>query len=142
MKAITMFETEDGRKFDSESKAKRHERYSKAIKEVRSILLPGNFKDKGCDFANGGGYFQLTKTQVDAFFVGFRNLIETFEPGLLEVYDKNPKGWIGRYLCDGDSPAYALYSLAIQIDSSNRLWGQPYFATHPWEGKQVCLNRE
>lgn len=137
MKAVQRFETKDGELFESESAAREHEQALGYVGEAEALILPKKLDTT--DFANGGGYIQITPKTKDAFFKAYRQAVQYCHPSEITRFDQNPTGFIGRVLSDSDSPIYRLYTLAAQIDGAGRLWGQPYFATHPSEGKQVCL---
>ena len=142
MKEVKRYETSDGILFKNKTKAKKHELLIAQLEKSKDIIWPRGFEDNGCEFANGGGYFQLTKKQVDHFMKELRILIKDWDSKLVKTFDKQPRGIIGRYLDDSNTPIYYLWGLLLQIDSSNRLWGQPYYALNPHKGKQVCLNKE
>jgi hypothetical protein len=135
MKTVSRFETADGKLFRDEKKAAVHEAEVKEVNRLKWSILPKKLDT--CEFANGGGYIQLTPAQVAEFMDGFENVIKTFYPSLLEVYKRCPTGIIGRYLSDNEYPCYTLWLLACQI-SHNRLYGQAYYANNPSE----CKNRE
>jgi hypothetical protein len=107
------------------------------VKETLAMVLPQELDNT--DYANGGGYIQLSISTHAKFLLRYREIIENTAPELLESFDKNPAGFIGRYLDDGGNPAYALFSRALCIDNKLRMWGQPYFAAKPNEAKDICL---
>lgn len=142
MKAVKKYEANDGTLFSSESKALRHEKYLQAIREAEEIVIPKGFKDSGCSYANGGGFFQLTEDQLQEFISAYGSVIKKFHPKLHEKFLESPGGMIGRYLCDSGKEAYSLWSLFHRIDISNRVWGQGYYALHPSEGQQINLSKK
>ncbi len=132
-----VYQVEDGSIHETRASAKEREKLLKSISKVR-LLLPCP-DDSNCSFANGNGYYQLTAQEINTFRSELRSLIEVLHPDLVEVYDQNSKGVIGRYLCDSDSPLRSLQYVLSCISDNNRLWGQPYFACNPGQGKQVNL---
>ena len=140
MKQVVMYKTNDGKLFEKKDKAKEHEFITKFINDAATLILPKKYDT--CEFARGSGYIKISPAVKEAFLSCYRRVIEYLHPDYIEMFDTNPTGIIGRYLSDGSSPACRLYNLAAQIDFQNRLWGQPYFANNPSEGKQVQLNAE
>lgn len=139
MEKVTQFKAEDGRLFANKTECLKYDaKLHKRDKLIR-MILPKQFDN--CDFANGGGYIQLTPETKKKFMDGYVSCIRVHHPAIFKELDvsKNPTGFIGRYLCDGDLPFYRLWCLACQIDKSGRLWGQAYYATHQSEAKQDVL---
>ena len=136
---VEKFKTEDGKLFNDELIARRHsEMFNEAAFILKHIGMPKN--SPGCSWENGGGYYQLSETQVAIFISAFQSLVLKYHPDIDMRHLENPKGILGRILCDYDSPLSRVYNALSQIDYNNRLWGQPYFALHPWEGQQVNLS--
>lgn len=139
MEQVTRFKTKDGALFTDETKAKRHEKLLADIAGLEK-LVRADEKHDDCDFANGGGYKQLTPESVNKFIEGFGHLIEREMDGdTLHRYKQNPRGFVGRILCDSDTPLYGLWTILCRIDGQHRLWGQIYYANNPHEGKQISL---
>ena len=134
-----MFQADDGQLFVKKMDAQAHEELTNLVKKLKKAVLPAKFDD--CDFANGSGFIQLSQRDVTTLTNEFLTAIETYHKSWFSKAKANPKGFIGRYLCDSNSPLYETYSLLNQIDSANRLWGQPYYASNPNDGKQVQLNK-
>lgn len=107
------------------------------VQETLLLVLPKELD--GIDFANGSGYIQLTVGTHAKFMLRYRDVVKHTAPELLSRFDQNPAGFIGRHLDDMGNPAYSLWSRAASIDSNLRMWGQPFFAAEPSQGKQVCL---
>lgn len=137
---ITKFETIDGKTFEKREDAEKYELFLLEINKLLR-LINADSKHDTIDFKNGKGFFQLTSEEVKCFIDGFGLLIKKYHQDLFGVYNKNPKGIIGRYLCDMESPLYRAWQYLACIDSDNRRWGQPYFALHPDEGESIWLNR-
>jgi len=131
-----VFQTEDGSVHQTAEAASKRERLLESVSNARKLLPLGDN-----EYSNGSGYYQLTQQEVGTFKTQLRELIKINHPDLIKIYDKCPEGIIGRYLCDSDSPIYSLYCTLICIDSSNKMWGQPYFACNPGSGKQINLRK-
>ena len=134
MKSVTMYEAEDGTKFNDIDECQKYERLLTDIEVVMSGLHPTP-KDDGCSFANGGGFLQQDP-----------NVVINAKERIPEIYAKytgqeNP-GWHGRCFCDsGITPIYHAYSRIACVDGDGREWGQQYFTNNPHEGKQIQLNK-
>lgn len=111
--------------------------WDKHVQETIDLVLPKELNTAG--YSGGEGYIQLSINTHAKFMLRYREVIENTKPDLLKSFDSNPAGFIGRYLDDGGSPAYALWIRASCIDPKLRMWGQPYFANNPHEAKQICL---
>jgi hypothetical protein len=143
MKAVTKYQADDGRLFDSESAAIEHEFYLSEIEGIEKALPPR--PDDGCKFENGDGYLQHTQESVDAFkreilMLAARRLKD---PKLAE-WAKKPQevhgfSYVGRLLDDCDRHLYGLWSRVMCMDEKNREWGQPYFALNPGTGKDFPI---
>lgn len=139
MKSITKFVATDGEEFKSESACKKYERLLVKIQKVE-LILGRKPKDSNCNFSNGDGYVQHSKKDVLAFKSAIVELCrkyckhEVFNYPLKEIY---PMGLGGRILDDSNSPIRRPWNRLCCIDEKYREWGQPYYALHPNEGKQV-----
>jgi len=133
MNKVTRYETVDGKLFKTKAEALDHENLAGRINELRESILPKEFDT--CAFSNGSGYIQLTNIQVAWFKNELNNLLKKTHKG---VADKG-SGYVGRFLCDSNSPLYGLWELTQRIDANNRLWGQPYYVAHSEDAKQKCL---
>jgi len=138
MEVVKKYKTIDGRLFDDESKAENYECLLSDV-NLALCLVRANETEDGCEFSNGGGYKQLKPLAVDDFISLYGGLVEREFPDIHNVFLKNPRGIIGRYLGDYETPLYSLWDTLCCIDSNNRLWGQQYFAFFPNEGKQIAL---
>src|ERR1017187_2240412 len=128
MKEIVMFECADGERFTTKALATKHEVTVKIVSELKAMLLP--IKLDTIDFTNGSGFIQLTSRQIAEFKVELTKALKKYH-GAAIVESTS----LGRMLNDTNSPFDTVYRLTYQIDSMNRLWGQPYYALHPNEGK-------
>lgn len=145
MQAITKWKADDGREFDSEADALAHEGRCARVAAIMAEWPADPDEGKpGCDFANGGGYLQLSEGLV----VGTRNklldlIAETLSHEWIED-SRDPttdSSWVARLLSDSHDHcvADAWYRLSC-VDSRWRWWGQPFYALNMWEGVQECLN--
>lgn len=139
MEKLTMYKANDGRMFGNKKECEKHDKKLEECDKLVQMILPKAVDT--CDFANGGGYIQLTLETKNKFMAGYVGLIRKYHPKIYKELDVAlyPTGMVGRYLCDADSPFYRLWTLAGQIDFQDRLWGQSYFVTKASEAKQVCL---
>lgn len=117
---------------------------SRKIKELTK-LLGGEIDDPGCEFANGGGYYQLTAEAVRQFDHHFTEAVKEFEPDLFNAYAKKNIPFVvknyftGRWLDDSNSRLYGVAMIRFNIDDKFRRWGQMYYANNPDAGKQIKL---
>lgn len=87
-------------------------------------------------FANGGGYIQHDPEKVKQ---AKENLLVYSNRRFKTNYGFD---FIGRVMQDsGLIVMYNLWHRLSCVDKYGREWGQPYYAIHPKEGKQVQLNR-
>lgn len=129
IKEVTMFESR-GRKFSDLAKAERWEAYNDALDKADAVLRSP--VDKGCDFANGGGYIQQTPTACAKWLTLVTEAANKFESSeVARMWNENPRGFVGRYLDDGDSPLYRSWVRVQRIDGASREWGQIYYANNP-----------
>lgn len=138
MKKIEKYRSDNGREFDNAADAMAADAIF-ALQNDVSKLLP-QAVDDSCTFANGGGYVQHNQIDIDSFKRAMRVLIiaEFGEQSeTLKQWDKNPTGFVGRYLDDSDSDTYRLYLRLACIDDQLREWGQGYYKLHPNEGTQT-----
>jgi hypothetical protein len=121
-----VWQANDGSIHEGKGQAVEREALLREIRSAKRLVLPK--KMDTCEFANGNiGPIQLTEEQYDVFRAAYLALIdEHCSSKVKELAHADPIGIVGRYLCDGDSPLYGLYSTMCCIDSKLRLWGQPY----------------
>lgn len=139
MEVVQHFKAKDGTLFKNQDECSEYEDVLTARDKAIRLVLPKEHDTT--DFANGEGYIQLTDDTKEEFIDAYLGLVKRLHPSLHQKAVTNPVGIIGRYLDDSNSPLYRLWTLACQIDRQNRLWGQPYYALHPDEGKQTILTR-
>lgn len=136
MKTITKFVAEDGTEFKTESACKKHETLLVKVEKVNRLLRRA--KDSSCEFSNGGGYIQHTSEEVTNFKSKLVKLCKVYSKH--EVFRQSLEfihpGGLGGRILEG-SPIYSIWMRLYCVDSQNREWGQPYYALHPTEGKQI-----
>ena len=116
---VTMYVADDGREFRDKARCEQYERDCAAVAGVLTQLHPRPVLP-ACGFENGAGYVQQP-VNGDQLWAQIRAL-----PGA-----EHPR--------DAGEPWSGAYHRAMCIDACGREWGQPYFATHPREAKQVDL---
>lgn len=118
-----VFQASNGKVFEHAEDAAHEERF---IEEVNDILKP--FRDKKIE---PGEFVQrnneLVQNMIDKTY---RVLLRYYgnSSEIPKLWKKEPRGFVGRYLDDGDSPAYPIYGVLLSIDNLNRQWQQPYYA--------------
>ena len=124
-KAVTKYETFDGKEFDNEGDAEQHERDVNMANAIKSIF-PNN------NHLSGGDFYRLpdrmilsARRKLAAYLVG------RFDDDAVEAFRNNTSEIIGRFLDDSDSPLYSAWWLFGCIDDQNRMFNQPFFATRP-----------
>ena len=132
MKAITKYQANDGVIFDEELKCVT---YEQQLLQIDSIMrfMGKKPKDKGCEFANGGGYIQHDVKQLKQA----TNQLVILSKAILGIKEDVEFGWIDRYFDDSNNRAlYAAWSRLSNCDEQGREWGQDYYAINPEKGVQ------
>ena len=147
MKKVIRYLAKDGQEFISKSECAEYDKALNSIEKVNALLHPTPDND-GCAFANGRGYIQQDLSKLEEFK---RSTVELFKkeittPEYLTWADEVLAGkrhisYIGRVACDSGSPVYNLMMRIFCTDAKGREWGQPYYANHPEDGVQICLNK-
>lgn len=141
---VVRYTTADGGEFATRESALAH---AAELAEVAAIMA--NWPaPSGYDFANGGGYYQLS----EAMFVSARDALldivgrhhPTYEMAARWIEatreGRADPSWVARLISDSGPGVVSKAWYQIQcVDASFRLWGQPFFAAHPRDGEQVCL---
>jgi hypothetical protein len=148
MKAITMYEAEDGSRFTDAGEAAKRDGILEAVAAVMAPLgvVP---EHDGCDFENGHGYYQhdpgtirsvrlalyeLSKEKLRWWTDGqIENHGMTHERLALEVHPS----WHLRMLDGSCRPLEKAWTRIYRIDSQGREWGQPYFADNTPSGDKL-----
>lgn len=144
METITKYKTDDGREFLDCESCVEHEAN---CKEAAFIIgeLPERPSNNGCDFENGGGYIQHDEEifmSVKAAFLEFSKRY-TDHKWIQSAIDKpeTHSSWPARILSEAmPSSIYRHWHRFECTDKDFCEWGQPYYATHQNEAKQIQLN--
>lgn len=119
----TVFQANNGKVFDTIEDAEHEDKF---LKEVSDILAP--FRDSDI---KPGEFVQRNSQQVQSLIDKTYRLLLRYYGASSEIpklWKKEPRGFVGRYLDDGNSPAYSIYGILLSIDNKNRQWQQPYYA--------------
>lgn len=119
MKAVIVYESNDGHQFQSDAECIEYEALKTVLQHTEAMLrkaIEGNL-----NFSGG---------------------VETYlSAELAAKYRECPRGIVGRFLSDGGGPKYdaicRLWNRRYAIDDQGREWGQPFFAFNPDKGTQV-----
>lgn len=144
MKQITKFKAYNGREFTSADECLDYEARCKKADAVIARLATAS-ELPGCGFANGEGFLQhdpktflkvrsdllkLAMAESDHKWIGQSLADPTVDPS-----------WAGRIIGEGcNEQLDAAWRRVSCTDKSFREWGQPYYASHPEQGKQKQLN--
>lgn len=118
------------RKLETREAARLYRDALDAIDNLNGWLAsPGETSE--ADFANGGCYVQQDPLRVAIYAQEAAAILKRFV-GEKEaaMFRENPRGIVGRYLDDGESPFYAVWYRMCRIDADSREWGQPCFVNH------------
>lgn len=149
--AMTVYKAADGSRWDTEEKAIERERLLAAVAHAMAPLgetpnLPG------CRFENGGGFLQHEPEAVRSVRLALweltRKPLGWWIKGQIENHGRTEEqlatechpSWFGRMLDGSCPPLERAWGRIMCIDDRCREWGQPYYASHPEEAKQVRLN--
>lgn len=118
MKTITMYQADDGSRWNTPEAAEKRDWLVTTINTIDS-LLPQQPIDKGCKFANGYGYLQCDPVKVSECKRLFTELVNQQAGTSYQAYDQIS----GRLLDDGYPVLYRFWGRLSCIDEQNRLWG-------------------
>jgi hypothetical protein len=145
MKAITKFVSDDGLEFTDEGKCVSYEALCKEVSEVMSKLSPRPILP-GCGFENGDGYIQHDPEAALAAKVAILKIAngifphKWFDQSMAD--DRVDPSWAGRLIGDfWQKCLYQAWQRFQCMDKQFREYGQPYFALHPEQAKNVRLNQ-
>ena len=125
------------REFDTREEAEHHEAYCTALDNASAILRTP-IESIGYGFSDGEGYVQQSSEAVSRFIIAVGEAIALYDsPEIAQRWKEQPRGIVGRFMDDSNSPARSVYWRLSRIDEDFREWGQMFFALHPSEGKQV-----
>lgn len=142
MKEITKWKAEDGCEFINKEECINYENLCAQVETIMSVF-PKRPENDRCSFANGNGFIQLSEKIVNNARYELLDLIAT----------KIDHKWIKQSKKENIHPSYVsrlvneygirpfcnAWSRFECIDKQWREWGQPYFANHPEEGKQIKI---
>lgn len=125
-----VYQSTNGKVFDNQQDCKKEDLF---VEDVNRILAPFN----DCKIRSEQ-FVQRSAEQVQNLIdETYRLLCSRYgeKSEIAELWKKNPRGFVGRYLDDGNSSAYSIYTVLLSIDSKNRQWEQPYFALFANKGE-------
>lgn len=131
MESITKYKSNDDNVFDTAEEAISYEYFCEQADSCMALILKN-------DDSNEPGGLQNSQQNIDKFMKKFRELLTLYDEDLLDKWDANPRGIIGRYLLDGPGePMYEkigrVYSRGIMcVGKDNKSYGQPYFANQTY----------
>ena len=143
MTTITKFKAIDGKEFDTEKECVEYENLIETVKTIMSKLKE---KPNSCDFSNGSGYIQQNQSDLKIVKIQLLELCKKYidHKWIQQTIDDDTVhlSYAGRLISEYSNlrPIDFAWSRLMCVDSQFREWGQPYFATHPEEAKQVCLS--
>ena len=143
MEAITKFQANDGTEFYHSENCIKYELLIENVKTIMSKLKP---IPDSCDFSNGSGYVQHEKEQLKTAKIALLEISKEYidHKWIQQSIDDDSVhlSYAGRLISEYSDlrPVYKAWNRLMCVDSQFREWGQPYFATHPEEAKQVCLS--
>jgi hypothetical protein len=128
MEQVIKYKAKDGVEFDTDYDATNYENLLDRLERVRSVINEQENSNSDIGVEN-------TQEAIDEFNETFRHILVDAAPELVEKWDANPRGIIGRYLSDGDSAIYnaldrAYYRCVLCVGNNNKSYGQPYYANH------------
>ncbi len=145
MKEIIKYNAIDNTLFDTKKECLKYEALLKKV-NIIMILLSPTPKGDNCSFINGGGFLQhdemnvkKVKREILKLCKGYNN--HEWIQKTIDDETTHPS-YVGRLL-DGSKnfkPLDRAWSRFMCIDKLYREWGQIYFAEHPDQGEQTCLN--
>jgi hypothetical protein len=149
VKALTVYEAMDGTRFDSPALCMARDEMVSRCRTIAGFLEP---VPDTCDFANGSGYVQQNADtyatvrnmllDICAAYFNGEDALRHIQAAREKAVGEASHSFVGRYLDDSRSldPVRRVWARLCNIDAQCREWGQPYYAAHPSEAKNVCLN--
>jgi hypothetical protein len=142
MKTSTIYIADDGSRFDKEIDCLA---YELMCKEIEIIMRPLGVRNSSTVFANGGGYYQhesphLVKIELAKYLLKKQPDLKAAEQIVAgENVDMSCIRRFTEYM--GNCINQATFRLSCINYTSGREYGQPYFASHESECKQVDLGK-
>lgn len=119
----TVFQANDGSVYSNTREAEKRDRY---LKDVDAVVKPFLKVE-----ISAGQFIQRSKIEVRWLEEEGLRLLEKYNadyPEVIKRWKENPRGFVGRFLDDGNIPVYRIWGLLFSIDQNNRQWSQPYYA--------------
>jgi hypothetical protein len=143
MKFLAKAIADDGTEFLDADKCIAYESLCKKIDKIMALLVP---IPDSCEFANGSGYIQQDPLTVDAARLAIVKYANDIFPHKWFEHElsgqKADSSWCGRLISDmSEKCLYKAWQRFMCMSSDYREYGQPYFASHQSEAKDVCLNQ-
>ena len=144
MQSITKFKAIDGKEFDSENECLDYENLINNVSSIMNELFPLPNNDN-CSFLNGNGFIQhdkqiLRKVKINLLEEITKHIKHEWIQQTIDDENVHPS-FVGRLIGDvGITPLIKAWDRFMCIDKVGREWGQPYFASNPDKGKQICIN--
>jgi len=143
MKTITKYIADDKREFTNEADCVDHEWNCVHVESIMMGLPPSIDDTK---FSNGSGYIQHDRESLLEVRNKFLEFVKRYtkhewiQQSIDKGFDAHPS-WVGRILSESAPSSIAKHWYRFScIDKDLREWGQPYYADHPNDAKQVRLN--
>jgi len=144
VESTVMHRANDGKIFSDEIAAHKHEVACKLSDSIISIF-PDTSK------LGRGDFYQLTPYMVEHAKTKFCGILKDrfksdkmFHVAIDDFEEDTRNNFVGRLLCDSNSPLYKAWIIFESIDGQYRLYNQPYFAkyVHSSEttGKQIPID--
>lgn len=143
MKEVTKYLADDGLEFNDRAQCERYEAMCANVAALMS-KLPAKPDLPGCSFENGGGYVQHDPAAARAVRSGLLRIANEIMPH--KWFDQSiadetvHPSWAGRMIDEMDQRCLSrAWHRFMCMSADFREYGQPYFASHPEEAKDVCL---
>lgn len=122
MQKIEIYKADDGTLLATKEECEVYEKFLYHINEVEKFIKKGTPQG-----------VQNSIEDVENFFKCFRGLLELYAPSLINYWDNNKHGIIGRFLSDSDNPIYEKLNKLYQhgvlcVGADLKSYDQPYNA--------------
>jgi hypothetical protein len=140
MRPMTIYVADDGSRWDDAEKAQQRDMLHAACQEILLMMPPRP--------GTVDGYIQhdretVMRVKLRTLQLAQRELDPCNRTAWFKDLDKvsmSAGGLMARIISEAGGPLNKVWWRLNCIDAHMREWEQPYFALHPSEGKQVCLN--
>lgn len=143
MQSITKFKAIDGKEFNNENECLNYENLIKRVNEIMNVL-PQLPNEENCNFLNGDGFIQhdkkiLQKVRIELLEEIKQHIKHKWVQQTIDDENAHPS-YVGRLIDEYQiNPLSKAWHRFMCIDKLGREWGQPYFASNPGKGKQICV---